>query len=283
MKNTYAQYETANWIFSEYTLSFVTENPTATKPTFTTSPGVFASYSSDSGKILISTDGTSVWNGNGELMKNGQNITPYRTNSMIIPKPGSNNQFYIFSYNAFNVPGNNNNMLSEIVYAVVDLDANNHKGEVLEKNRVLYNNMHGTFTISGKCDRSVFWLVGEVDTNLSEGSDKILIFQIDKNGIQGPATSIPLPIGRGSDFKLSPDAKKFLFTVNGMSGAGTLISDFMPENLPADPIVNSKWIPATGSGEFSSNSRFIYLVSGNRLVQYDIQTETLFAIARPER
>ena len=143
--------------------------------------------------------------------------------------------------------------------------------------------MHGTFTISGKCDRSVFWLVGDVDTNLTEGSDKIFIFQIDKNGISGPFTSrpfvtgpfstTPLTIGSGSDFRLSPDAKKFLFTVSEISGSGTLISDFKPENLPADPIPTAKWIPASGPGEFSSDSRFVYLTAGNRLIQYDIQTE----------
>jgi len=282
-QTTNAQYETANWIFSEYTLNFVTENPTITNPILSNYEGAFASYSSDAGKLLISTDGSTVWNGDGAIMKNGENITPYRTNSIIIPKPESENQYYIFSYNAYNVPGNNNHLLSVIVYAIVDLNANNKQGEVIAKNKVLYNNMHGTFTISGKCDRSVFWLVGDVDTNLTEGSDKIFVFQIDKNGISGPFTSkpfvvgpfstTPLTIGSGADFKLSPDAKKFLFTVSEISGSGTLIADFKPENIPADPIPYAKWIPARGAGEFSSDSRFVYLIAGNSLIQYEIQTE----------
>jgi hypothetical protein len=278
--NAYAQYETANWIFSEYTLNFISENPTVTNPVLSNYIGVFASYSSDHGELLISTDGSTVWNGKGEIIKNGENITPYRTNSMIIPKPGSDDQYYIFSYNAFNVPGNNNQTLSVIVYAIVDLKANNSKGEVIEKNKVLYNNMNGAFTISGKCDRSVFWLIGDVDTNVTEGSDKIFIFQIDEKGITGPFTSKPVPIGHGVHFKLSPDASKLLFSVNGIPGydTTTLISDFKPENLPADPIVNIKWIPRFGSGEFSSNSRFVYVVenksvNNSRVIQYEILSE----------
>jgi hypothetical protein len=89
--NAHAQYETANWIFSEYILSFVNENPVASYPVVNSMPAAFASYSSDVGKLLIATDGSTVWNGNGEVMKNGENITSYRTNSIIIPKPGSDN------------------------------------------------------------------------------------------------------------------------------------------------------------------------------------------------
>lgn len=272
---TFAQYETANWIFSEYTLSFIDQNPTSTDPILNNYTGAFASYSSDRGELLISTDGSTVWNGKGEIMKNGQNITPYRTNSMIIPKPGGNGQYYIFSYNAFNVPGNNNHTLSVIVYAIVDLNANNNKGEVIEKNKVLYNNMLGAFTISGKCDRSVFWLIGDVDTNVTEGSDKIFTFQIDKNGISGPFISKPLPIGNGSSYKLSPDATKFLFSAEGIpfGSSVTLMADFKPESLPADPISNLKEIPGFGPGEFSANSRFVYLIDKNkRVIQYDIPT-----------
>ena len=136
--DVYAQYETANWIFSEYTLSFISENPTPTTPVLNNFTGVFASYSSDRGELLISTDGSTVWNGKGQIINNGENITPYRTNSIIIPKPGSDGQYYIFSYNAFNVPGNNNQTLSVIVYAIVDLRANNNQGQVIEKNKVLF-------------------------------------------------------------------------------------------------------------------------------------------------
>jgi gliding motility-associated-like protein len=273
VNNAIAQYETANWIFSEYTLNFVSEQPTQTRTIFANEEGEFASFSSDEGELLLATDGSNVWNGKGNIMKNGKNVTPYRTKSMIIPKPASDHQFYIFSYNAFNVPGNTNNMLSVIVYSIVDLKANDNQGEVLEKNKVLYNNMHGTFTISGNCDRSVFWLIGDVDSNLQEGTDKILTYQIDKNGISGPFTSKPLSIGSGSNFKLSPDAKKFVFTATDMSGSGTLISDFQPENFPGDPLVNVKWLPATGSSEFSSNGRYVYIVGSNHITQYDIQTE----------
>jgi len=274
--DTFGQYESANWIFTEYTLSFISENPTATNPVLSNYSDALASYSTDKGELLISTDGSTVWNGNGEIMRNGENITPYRTKSVIIPKPGTTSQYYIFSYNAFNVPGNNNNTLSVIVYAIVDVKASNNQGEVLEKNKVLYNNMHGTFTISGNCDRSVFWLVGDVDTNLIEGSDKIYIFQIDKNGIMGPYTSKPLPIGNGSSFRLSPDARKFLFSVDGIPFglSETYVADFKPEILPADVIVNKKEIPGFGPGEFSSNSRFVYLIDrSKRLIQYDIETE----------
>jgi len=268
-----AQYETANWVFKDFTINFIPENPAFNASIVNGNEGEYASYSTDRGELLIYTDGSTVWNGQGQILKNGQNITPYRTRSIIIPKPDKSDQFYIFSYNAFNVPGNNNNTLSVIVYATVDLAANNRQGEVIEKNNVLFNNMHGTFTISGNCDRSVFWLVSEVDTNLTEGSDKIYIFQIDKNGISGPFVSIPLNFNRGSNFKLSPDARKLLFTVTGSSGSATLVADFKPENLPNDPIENIKWLPATGPGEFSSQSRYIYLVSGNTISQYDVTTE----------
>lgn len=278
IKNAQAQYETANWIFTDYTLNFVGENPTPINRSIANDPAVYASYSTDDGDLLIYTDGSTVWNGDGTIMKNGEDITPYRTNSIIIPKPGSNRQFYIFSYNAFNVPGNNNHLLSVIVYATIDLEANDRKGEVIEKNKVLYNNMHGTFTISGKCDRSVFWLIGDVDTNLTEGSDKIFIFQIDKNGIKGPFTSKPLKIIRGSDFKLSPDASKLLLTVSDDSGSGTILTDFNPETLPENPITNIRWLQATGGGEFSSNGRFVYLSAGNDVIQYDIQSGNIFVI-----
>ncbi|MFY8037149.1 MAG: hypothetical protein ACOVMQ_08280, partial [Cyclobacteriaceae bacterium] len=198
----YAQYQAANWLLYPQTkASFISQSPE-----FSTDNAVDAvfmgTYSDLSGRLILYSNGKTVWNSSGVPYKNGENIYSYPGyNTVIVPKPESDSTFYIFN-TIFVTPSPGTSGVN-LVYSIVDLRANNRLGEVVERGKILYGGMHGFYSISGTCDGSSLWLIGDVDSNVFEGSDRMLIFRITKNGIDGPYSNLPtgLSIGNSSGYR----------------------------------------------------------------------------------
>lgn len=98
-----------------------------------------ATISDTSGNLLFYTDGKTVWNKNHNIMLNGtglgvgQYATPMDC-SIIIPKPGENNIYYIFT-----VDGWENQFHNGLRYHVIDMIQDNGKGAVMQKNIQLFS------------------------------------------------------------------------------------------------------------------------------------------------
>ncbi len=273
---SYAQYQAANWLLYPQTkASFISQSPE-----FSTDNAVDAvfmgTYSDLSGRLILYSNGKTVWNSSGVPYKNGENIySSPGYNTVIVPKPESDSTFYIFN-TVFVTPSTGTSGVN-LVYSIVDLRANNRMGEVVERGKILYGGMHGFYAVSGTCDGSSLWLIGDVDSNVFEGSDRMLIFRITKNGIDGPYSNLPtgLSIGNSSGYRFSPDAKKFVFSIDGNFDTRTILADFNFDQVAREPFTNLRSLPFSRV-EFSPNSKFLYLCdyAYKRVSQYDIEKKT---------
>lgn len=83
------------------------------------------------GKLLFYTDGETIWNKAHQIMDNGNDIGGHnsaRQSSLIIPVPGEEKFYYVFTVDA-----QERNHRNGVSYSVVDMDANEGLGKVTEK------------------------------------------------------------------------------------------------------------------------------------------------------
>ncbi len=126
---SFAQKEANNWYFGNNAgVDFSSGKAVAlTSGALKTDEGC-AVISDKSGKLLFYTDGISVWNGNHQLMQNGQGLkgNPSSTSSGVaIPKPNSPGIYYLFSVAATaGVDG--------LCYSIVDMKLNGGLGDVVD-------------------------------------------------------------------------------------------------------------------------------------------------------
>lgn len=91
-----------------------------------------ATWCDDNGKVRIYTDGLSVYDSTHTQMPNGNGLLGNASSSqsaIIVPKPGSQNMFYIFT------------VYGDAHYSELDLSLNNGKGDVTIKNVPLQTNL----------------------------------------------------------------------------------------------------------------------------------------------
>lgn len=123
--NTNAQLQNANWYFGEQAGIDFTNGVALTDSGMTTTAGC-ASVSDELGNLLFYTNGVTVWNSNHMQMSNGNLIgdASVSQSAVIIPKPGNEYQYYIFSNGASNQanPG--------LRYSVVDMTLDSGLGDV---------------------------------------------------------------------------------------------------------------------------------------------------------
>lgn len=269
-----AQYQAATWILGgEVGLSFVDEKPSLfVSPV--SSAGGCATYSNLSGEPMIYWNGRDVRDKNGKPFKNGTNIFPSSGHTMIVPKPMEDSVFYLFSIIY--------NQTASLTYSILDLRANGKQGEVLERGQILYTGMHGSFAVSGNCDGSLLWLIGDVDSNVQSGSDRQNIFRIDKDGISFVRSALPtgISIGNSSGYTFSPNAKKVIFSIDGNADTRMLLVDFNPSAFQV--YSNLRTLPF-GRAEFSRDSKFLYIYDFffRRLIQYDIDNNLITELFKP--
>lgn len=233
----------------------------------------FTTISDLDGNLVLYCNDNTVWNANHRIMENGTGLVGAK--SIILPRPGNENQYYIFQFKQ----SNNEAINSSVIYSLIDVEAFNGHGSVIEKNTILYSNLHGSFTVSGSC-KSGYWLVGETNKNIidDDSSDKIFAFRIDEYSVSTtPVISSPVSIGNSGYYRLSPDGKKLFFAYSGNSPyEGNAIADFDLITGKVSNFFNLK--PCCGEGEFSADGKFLYVIvqleSGNTLRQYDLSQPT---------
>ncbi len=153
---SFCQYETNRWYFGDNAgLNFTNGTPTAViDGTLKTIEGV-ATISDGNGNLLFYTDGCTVYNRNHQQMKNGNNLMGHFSSTqsgIIIPKPNSNNLYYIFTvdetagFNGFR-------------YSVVDVRRDKGLGEVVKKNVLLYTPTTEKVTAVLHNNNKDYWII----------------------------------------------------------------------------------------------------------------------------
>lgn len=220
------------------------------------------------GNLLFYSNGSSVFNSNHDTMQNGGGVgtAPTLTQNIIIPKPGSNSLYYLFSpeVQAYSGPGS-------IMYSEINMTLNGGLGGVISSRNILRDTIgkHSCekLTATKHSNGQDIWLVGH-----EHGNNKFFAYLITSNGINptpvisaiGPP--IISPNGNNWDaigeMKVSPNGNKIGFTT--FDTGNTAIFDFdKSTGIISNPIaisINGSGIATSGYGfSFSPDNSKVYL------------------------
>ncbi len=281
----FSQRETDNWVFGEKSgLNFQSLIPTSLNNLNIQSHFGCSSISDVNGNLLFYTNGLLVWTKNNTTMENGFLVGDiyYDQSTIIIPKPGSEKIYYIFT----NKPGSTDpfgNLISSgLYYSVVDMSYNGGLGKVIRKNFFLIGNTTEKITaVHHKNGKSIWLITSAKENNNTEFYNLFFSIEINENGISPVfinSNTIHDIRDKKGYLKASPDGKKI---ASADYNSGLQIYDF---NNETGKLSNPQWLfyvirpmvaPSQYGIAFSQDSKFLYsngnFGSTNYLQQFDLQ------------
>ncbi len=229
------------------------------------------------GKLLFYSNGTTVYNRNHQVMLNGDNLkgnTSAVQSCIIVPYPGNDSLFYIFTTDAIE-----NSFANGYNYSVVNKNRDNGNGEVIIKNVLLWQSCSERMTAARHANGIDVWLI----TN-DNNSNIFRSWLINCNGLAASpivsTTGIVMDQHYTSNtgmLKVSPDGNQLCQThFPDFEGSGTanFCQLFSFDNLTG-MISNPKTITLPNSKvlacEYSPDSRLLYLTnpSGKSIEQIE--------------
>lgn len=239
--------------------------------------------SDNQGNLLFYTDGRTVYDKSHNIMVNGENLygQPSSTQSaLIVPKPESENIYYIFTTNSQleEMPNSGFN------YSEVDISLNNGLGAVTLKNiKLLDDSAEKIASIVKDCSQNSLWVI-TLGTNGAAGTNRIFntfnAYEVTSSGIiEPPVQSIV------NDVKAHEGYLKF--SLNGLKLAsaslesgGLYLYDF---DRNTGVVSNGQEITITSPTdfkpygiEFSPNSNYLYVHASNNAPYLSYQSSSLF-------
>ena len=279
--NAYSQGEANNWYFGEY--AGITFN---TKPVSALTNGQInmvvdqACMSSKKGRLLFYTDGNSVWDSTHTITPNGRwlnmDSTKYGDPCVIVPKPGSPKQYYIFRIEE-------ESGKSSVCYSLFDMTLNSGKGDVVstEKRIRIADASGGRITACQHPNGFDYWLITmDLDNPTTGGgggwpheAQHFNAWLVSSAGISN--TPVKSKIGRQFNFggliKVSPDGTKIATTSSTPSQDSCLLGDFDPNTGKVTKLWRVNLYGVYGF-EFSATSNHIYVAESgavNQLYQFN--------------
>ncbi len=266
--NCLAQFEARHWCFGYHTgLDFHNGSSTPTKITTKIGGNYSATSISDAyGNLLLYSNGSNVWNGKHNYVKNGTGLNCFifqRQGALLLPHPGDSDYYYLFTSHRYPAMG--------FYYHLIDKSSNNGNGEVVLKNKLLFHECHnGKMGAVNHADNKSIWVV--VAKSLTPSSNSYYSYLLSKTGldttpvISNVGLKYPLTYGY---LKFSPDGKKVVITTHlPDSLAGFQICDFNNRTGKlSNPIIINDGKKYMGA-EFSPNCKLLYIsVSGGDTTQ----------------
>jgi gliding motility-associated-like protein len=222
------------------------------------------------GKLLFYTNGETVWNREHNVMENGTELGGHnsaRQSSVIVPIPGKDGLYYTFTMGA-----REKGLENGLMYAVVDIKANNGLGKVSEKRVQLHAPGSESLSVVGSCqddeDQEYWLLAGNI-----ESPEKLFSYKIDKEGINRQAIVSSFSVKeRISYIKFSPVGNKVVLIEEDWEEPQVIIGDF---DFSSGEISNPNYIPVANTAhfnqaEFSPNGKYLYVSSGSKILQIDL-------------
>ena len=279
-----AQKQANYWYFGEYAgVSFAMGAPVAlTDGVLNTGEGC-SSISTAAGNLEFYTDGRFVYNREHDQMPHGSGLLGHSSSTqsgIIVPKPGSSTQYYIFTVDA-----KDNGLAAGLCYSLVDMTLDGGLGDVVttEKNISLLPYACEKVTAVGHSNGISVWVI----THLWN-SDSYYAYEVTTSGVNttpvishtGPLISGDMEASKGY-IKVSPDGSKlaianntaFHITISNFSNLSGSISQIVTDYNYVNPGGNDPGGPY--GVEFSPNSHFLYIgewKANRRIWQYDVSS-----------
>lgn len=254
----YAQKEASMWYFGRHAgIDFRSEQAIAlTDGALSTEEGS-ASICDAAGNLLFYTDGVTVYNKTHQVMPNGRNLwgSYTTTQTLIVPKPGEDPIFYIFTASPQfdRIFGENADSVG-LHYTIVDMSLEQGMGDVTEKNILLFKNTTEKITAVHHSNRNDIWVVAHEWPNNNFRNYLVTNDGIVAEPVVSPVGEIHegdgITIGSNGNstgqMKLSPDGNKLALAIleNGVflydfdNTSGVVSSQIV---IKKQPIVNLLW------------------------------------------
>ncbi len=285
-----SQNEAQKWIFgSNVFLDFVSNPPTnLSSPSYSFIGNGPSSISDANGNLLFYTNGNTVWTKTYTVMSNGTGLLGQGfQNSIILPRPGSNTLYYIFTLRA---TGTNTPNTDGLHYSIVDMSLAGGQGSVTVKNALLYQgSVCQKLTGTKNCNGSDYWVSIKTMTSSNtcqwNGVYSFLSFNLNTSGVSTIAAVSTFTYANGNEYsqavkvgqmKISPNGKKLAcanyafcwpynsnvgsFEIYDFDNSTGLVTNFVPLYTSPSPVPSSTLASnASGWGiAFSSDASKLF-------------------------
>ncbi len=249
-----------------------------------------------SGQLLFYTNGIYIADKTHKPMKNGEGLNPGKQTSinfknglingqgsLILPKPQSNNLYYLIHSSVIHDKDNIINDLKGeyLYYTLVDMNKNDYKGEVIEKNQKLLDKFIdlGKITATRHANGIDWWIiVADFDTKnynifllSSEGVKFVEKQTFSKGSKAGLGQAVFSPDGtkyaRFNAYRIDIGTQVDIFDFNRCTGK---LSNQRHWNYTTD----TTW---SGGIAISPNSKYLYVMSYKKIYQFDLQVDDVFS------
>lgn len=258
------QGEASNWYFGENAgLTFNSGMPVAlVNGNLNTAEGC-AAISDSQGNLRFYTDGRSVYNRDHLVMPNGSQLQGNSSSTqsgLIVPHPGNQNLYYIFTLQSLAAPGG-------LRCSVVDMSLDNGLGEITtDKNILLHDPTTEKITAVSHSNGTDVWVIAH-----KYGSNEFTSYLVDINGINinpiisAVGNNVTVLADTIGQMKASPDGTKVAVVYNESeilelldfdATTGMLSNAFQINSFGTNMGTNSSKIYGV---EFSPRSRFLYI------------------------
>jgi hypothetical protein len=246
-----------------------------------------ASICDSLGNLLFYTNGNYIASASHQPMWNGLNldlgflgISPAPNAPQIImalPLPNSSNMYYLF-YKAL-IEVTPDSLTSKFYYSTIDMDKNQGKGMVIDKNHLVLEGTYldwGEMTSCRHANGRDWWiLLGESDSN------KYYRYLFTPEGLlehEPQVIGVAVPSGLGQAV-FSPDGTKYARLNIVSTEIGTYMDIYNFDRCTGLLSNHLQFMYSDGAGAgglaFSPNSRYLYASSQNHVYQYDTSIDDI--------
>ncbi len=292
------QKQANNWLFGNKAgVNFNGGTTAVTTGELVTQEGCSGYSDPKTGQLLFYTDGDSIWDKNNVVMPNGFGLGGHNSSTqsaLVVPKPGSTTQFYVFTTGAW---GGMQPLFSQGSFNVnvVDMTLNGGLGDVVLKNQLILSPVCEKLTATLHCNGVDYWVVVQ-----KWNSNQFYSYLITASGIS--ATPVISSIGYTTSsllsldgfkaigyMKISPNGKKMALTYFTDSSLVEIFDFDNNTGVISNKISDNSWPPYQANAglygvSFSPDNSKLYISSsdggmlGSSVFQYDLNAGSSAAI-----
>jgi gliding motility-associated-like protein len=297
----WAQREDYQWRFGRKVgLDFTVDvnNPSLELSNMMQNEGV-SSIADAQGNLLFYTNGIDVWDQNGDLMPNGEdllgNISSTQS-ALIVQQPGSS-RYYIFTTDACDPQTFLDCDNDGLRYTVVDMSLNGGLGDVVptEKNVQLMGNCSEKITAVAHSNGVDRWIIAAQKLTENFYAYRLTPTGIFPGVVISNLSTLPNPSLSGVSYmKLRPDGQQLAIANraggdNANEAPSVLLADFNPATGElTNPGLLTGLVKPYGIA-YSPNQRYLYVGElgssytttngeGGRILQYDLEAGDINAV-----